>query len=187
MIRLCLRVVLECREYSGADSVVTFRGARAGVPSARPGYRAFCIGLTLAGLAWMGVGFSGFGESMWIGVGLLTSLAGAFLLAISFNVGSRAGQIKNLRNARLVIGPHGMAMVQGDVQGELRWPELLEVRVQAKPSGFHWLATPVPFPRVLLGVKGASIAMADIYDRPLFAIYNRILASSDRSTPRDLE
>jgi hypothetical protein len=38
----------------------------------------------------------------------------------------------------------------------------------------------------LLRVKGANIVIADIYDRPLYVIHNRILAASGRSTPLDL-
>ncbi len=43
------------------------------------------------------------------------------------------------------------------------------------------------FPGILLRVKGADIVIADIYDRPLHVIDNRILASSGRSTPLDRE
>ena len=104
----------------------------------------------------------------------------------SFAEPMRVGPMKNWKNASVVIGPHGMAMVQGDIQGEVRWPELLEIRFNTKPLAFS-LGSQSGFPGILLRVKGADIVIADIYDRPLHVIYNHILASSGRSTPLDLE
>jgi len=79
-----------------------------------------------------------------------------------------------------------MAMVQGGIQGEVRWPELLEIRFNAKPRGLSLSNQRAMLPGILLRVKGADILIADIYDRPLYVIYNRILAASGRSGPRDV-
>jgi hypothetical protein len=88
--------------------------------------------------------------------------------------------LKNWKNASLVIAPEGMAMVQGLIQGEVKWPELLDVRFNVKPVGFH-MGHHTAFPGIMLSVKGANILIADIYDRPLHVIYNRILTLSGRS------
>jgi hypothetical protein len=167
---------------SGPESVATFRGASRRLSGAWRGYRAFCIGLVVGGAAWVGVGFSGYVETEWGAAGIVCGLLGAILYAAAFAQLTPAVPIKHWKKASLVIGPEGMAMVQGDIQGEVRWPELLEIRFNARPRGFS-LAGPSAFPGILLRVKGASIVIADIYDRPLCVIYNRILAASGRSRP----
>ena len=68
-------------------------------------------------------------------------------------------------------------MVQGDIQGEVQWPELLDVRFNAKPVGFN-IGGPTGLPGITASVKGANLVIADIYDRPLYVIHNHILASS---------
>jgi hypothetical protein len=173
-------------QYFGPDSVATFRASGRRLTGARPGYRAFLIGMMAAGAAWLAVGISGFGETAWGIAGTLCLVSGRLLYMTSFAEPMRVGPMKNWNNASVVIGPHGMAMVQGDIQGEVRWPELLEIRFNTKPLAFS-LGSQSGFPGILLRVKGADIVIADIYDRPLHVIYNHILASSGRSTPLDLE
>ncbi len=174
-------------QYFGPDHVATFRAGARRAMGGRRGYRAFCIGLILTGAAWSAFGFSRPGETAWGLVGIVGIVIGVLLFTTSFAESlSTNPAIKNRKDASLVIGPHGMAMVQGDIQGEVRWPELLEIRFQARPRGFH-LGYAGAIPGILLRVKGASILIADIYDRPLFVIHNRILAASGRSTPFDAE
>lgn len=172
----------------GPESVVTFRAASRRTTSSRQGFRAFCIGLVLAGVAWAALGFSGAVESGWAGAGIACLVGGALLYAASFaELVSSNPLLKNREKASLVIGPLGMAMVQGEIQGELRWPELLEIRFQSKPGGFH-VGYARMTPGILLRVKGAEILIADIYDRPLYVIYNRIMASAGRTAaPIDID
>ncbi len=174
-------------QYFGPHSVATFRAASRRLTGSRRGYRASCIGLILAGAAWSAYAFSGIGETAWGLAGFIGIVAGALLGVVSFGEGMPAGPaFKNGKDASLVIGPHGMAMIQGDVQGEVRWPELLEIRFLARPSGVLF-GSPSAIPGIQLRVKGASIVIADIYDRPLFVIHNRILAASGRSAPLDID
>jgi hypothetical protein len=141
----------------------------------------------LTGVAWSAIGFSDFVDTGWGAAGILCILLGAALYASSLAEIQPAGlTTKNWKDASLVIGPQGMAMVQGDIQGEVRWPEVLEIRFPAKPRGFLF-AYQNALPGILLRVKGANILIADIYDRPLYVIHNRILASSGRSNPLDPE
>lgn len=174
-------------EYFGPKSVATFRAASRRVTGARLGYRACCVGIMIAGGAWSALGFSGFSATEWGAAGILCLLSGAILYAASFPEALPTRPMKNWKNASLVIGPQGMAMDQGDIQGELRWPELVEIRLNTKPSSFNLGNPSAMLPGILLRVKGAKILIADIYDRPLFVIYNRILVSSGRSAPLDLE
>jgi hypothetical protein len=174
-------------QYYGPSSVASFRAASCLVSGPRTGYRALALGLMLAGTAWTAYGFSGRGDTAWGVFGVIGLVFGVLFLAASFAENRPSGAaLKNWKDASLVIGPHGMAMVQGHLQGEVRWPELLEIRFQAKPGAVQF-GYQFAIPGILLRVKGAKILIADIYDRPLFVIHERILASSGRSTPPDVE
>jgi hypothetical protein len=164
----------------GPDAIWTFRAASQRVPGGRPGYRTFFIGLIVAAAGWIVLGFSGFAEVIWGVAGIVCAfVAASFHAASSGQAMAAAPALKNWKNASLVIGPRGMAMVQGNIQGEVCWPELLEIRFRTKPSGFN-LGHPNAIPGIILRVKGASILIADVYDRPLYVIHNRILAMSGR-------
>ncbi len=184
-VNAVLAEFLDSQERSfGRDRVRTFCAASRRLTGTRRAYRAFLIGVIVAGAAWTAFGFSGWVETAWGAAGIVCVFVGALLYAASFGEGVRA--IKNWRNASLVIGAEGLAMVQGDIQGVVRWPELLEIRFNAKPHGLNIFNERAMLPGILLRVKGADIVIADIYDRPLFVIYNRILAASGRSNPRDV-
>lgn len=173
--------------YFGPESVVTFRAARRRMTGSRAAFRAVCIGLMLAGVGWVALGFPGVVDVGWGAAGIVCILGGALLYAASFAELTPANPaMKAWKDASLVISPLGMAMVQGDIQGEVRWPELLEICFRAKPGGFRFGAA-YAIPGILLRVKGADILIADIYDRPLYVIYNRIMAAAGRTAPVDVE
>ena len=59
------------------------------------------------------------------------------------------------------------------------WPEVLEVRYAPKPFllwSSKYQSPGMPFIRIR--VKGADIRVLDIYDRPLYVIFGRIMACS---------
>ena len=168
--------------YHGPENMSTFCAASRRVKGARRGFRAIFIGLIVGGVAWTVYGCSGLGKNGWDLAGLICTVIGAVSCALSFVEIMPVGPgMKNWKKASLVIGPQGMAMIQGDIQGEVNWPELLEIRFHTNPIGFNFGSQPV-IPGILLRVKGANIVIADIYDRPLFVIHDRILAASGRST-----
>jgi hypothetical protein len=173
--------------YFGPEQVYSYRATPRG--SRRGRYRrlrAFCVGLMLAGASWMVAGVAGWAETGWGWAGVLATLIGLCFLLVTLAEDNGAGRlIKNWRKSSLVIGPQGMAMVQGDIQGEVRWPELLEVQFKPKASAFR-LSYAHGLNGIILKVKGADILIADIYDRPLYLIHERILASSGRSTPEEV-
>jgi hypothetical protein len=140
-------------------------------------FRALSLGLIAASIAWLFIGFSNFGRSEWQIAGVICLATSVVLFLVSFtqNV-SVGGAVKNWKKASLVIAPRGMDMVQGEIEGEVNWPELLEVRLNPRPRSFI-LTRESLTPGILLRVKGASIVIVDIYDRPLFVIYRRIVAA----------
>ena len=73
----------------------------------------------------------------WLIFGILLALVFSFsALALWF---SAAGpRIRNWQLSSLVIGPAGLAMVQGDMRGELRWAEVRRMRCTRRPRVFKW-------------------------------------------------
>ncbi len=171
----------------GPEHVYTFRAADRTWKSSLRGLRAFSIGGILGGAAWIGLGALGIGSDGWSPAGIVTLIFGFLLFAASFSEFQTAGQTRKLRkNAGLVIGPGGMAMIQGPIQGELRWAELVETRFQDGARAFQ--STPAAaVPGIVLRVKGAEIVIADVYDRPLYVIHDLIQMSAELTEPVDVE
>ncbi len=142
------------------------------------GLRIVCVGLMIAGAGWLILGLWGKAELGWGIAGVIAVIAGG-LIWLTSRIGNDLLVARGLKNSSLVIGPRGMAMVQGDVQGEMCWPEVLEVRYVPKPFALrsgHYQSPGMPFIRIR--VKGADIRVLDIYDRPLYVIFGRIMAYS---------
>ena len=73
---------LERQERSfGSESVWTFRAASHRVTGARLGYRAFCIGLLVAGAAWSVFGLSGLVAIGWVATGIVCVVVAGILYA----------------------------------------------------------------------------------------------------------
>jgi hypothetical protein len=172
----------------GPEKVWTYQAKRRkdSKRSYRP-FRLFCCGLALAGLIWASLGSLGLIDQGWIPGGISLFVLGAGLLLVTLvDTDLSLRSIKSWKKSSIVIGPQGMAMIQGDVQGEIRWHELLEVSYKAKPSRFY-LHSGQGWTGILLKVKGANIVIADIYDRPLYIIHERIIESSGRSAPETID
>jgi hypothetical protein len=176
--------------YYGPEQIWTYNASVRKPPKGRfRAFRGFCYGLILAGLVWMFLGFAvGIDpKTGWGGVGILCSSVGVALFLITLvDRELNNGAIRNWRKSSIVITPQGMAMVQGDLQGEVRWPELLDIRFRPKPRiiSFQYSHGLIG---ILLKLRGADILIADIYDRPLYVIHERILAASGRSCPEEID
>ncbi len=174
-------------EKFGPEHVYTFRATDRTWKSSLGGLRAFACGVILGGGAWIFLGTRGIGSDGWSPAGIVALIFGLLLFAASFSSFQTTGQTRKLRkNAGLVIGPGGMAMIQGSIQGELRWAELLEARFRDGPrllqaSHGHGI------PGIVLRVKGAEIVIADVYDRPLYIIHDLIQMSAELTEPVDVE
>jgi hypothetical protein len=137
---------------------------------------AFCLGSLPAGAVWIGAGILlGKDGGSWIAFGVIAGILGGFCLLALLLVGNAASQtpmIKNWEQSGLVISPGGLALVQGDMQGELRWEEVRKIRYG--PVFFTFQKTGRQVLGIDLVVDGATIAIADLYDRPLGMIYQRL-------------
>jgi hypothetical protein len=157
----------------GSDRVFSYRARPQRIVTRNRTAVAVCLAGALAGLAWAAAGAAlGKEGAGWIVCGIFMAvLFGVFALAFGF---ATAGpRIQNWRQSGLVIGPEGLALVQGDMRGELRWDELRDIRFRTKPG---FLATSPQLRGIHLVVAGATITIADLYDRPLDLIHERLLA-----------
>lgn len=174
-------------ETFGPEHIYTFGAADRVWKSSLRGLRAFSLGAMLGAAIWIGLGAAGIGSDGWSPAGIVVLVFGLLLFAASFSEFQTTGQTRKLRkNAGLVIGPGGMAMIQGPIQGELRWAELLEARLQDGVRAFQ-ASHGAGIPGIMLRVKGAEILIADVYDRPLYVIHDLIQMSAELAEPVDAE
>ena len=91
----------------------------------------------------------------------------------------RAGQLRRIKDWRassLVLTPVGLAMIQGDLTGELTWDQIRSVKLRLKPRRFQIIGdTTMGLQGIILNVEAAVILIADLYDRPIESIHERIL------------
>jgi len=111
----------------------------------------------------------------WAGIGVLGLLI--WLLVLLFaNSGTENPQrgIKNPNAACLVVSPQALALVQGDLSGELQWREVRGIKVRRRNAFFRAYGESRVRPGLHLDVAGATVWIADIYDQPLDVIEARI-------------
>lgn len=159
----------------GEEEVWSYRARNhLGFHFARPGLRAFFLALFLTGVAWALTMLGGRPYHPWGAVGIPLAVATALFSLIIWLVGEPApGRLRKWRQSSLVICPDGLALVQDDLKGELRWGEVLDVRVRSKVRGLRFSAADAT-PGIHLKVQGARIVIVNVYDRPLLLIYDRI-------------
>ncbi|HEY2415864.1 MAG TPA: hypothetical protein VGI40_26725, partial [Pirellulaceae bacterium] len=93
---------------------------------------------------------------------------------IALVISNRSHTGVNVEAAGLVVSPGGLAMIQGDLVGELRWEEIRSAKltkgavVLGKNRQFHGAC-------IQLVVEGTKIPIADIYHEPVSQIYNSIM------------
>jgi hypothetical protein len=127
----------------------------------------FFQGVLLTSAAWI-VLASNLGKNYltWLGLGVFLFIVGGAILGLMIR-----DQRKGVKPpskwgpASLVIGPLGMAMVQGPMVGELKWGEIEKSLPPEKNA------------TIQLHVAGATISILDIYDRPIWIIWERINAN----------
>ena len=168
-------------EMFGTDHVFMYRArGTLGPKSGNRGVAAVGVALIFAAVMWVLIPLTVFlTESMhdlhiegiyrWYG-----GAAGAFILGILVLLASRVEgpvnrRIKNWQQSCLVISPSGIALLQGDLKGVMRWEELLEVKPVHGPFGQDAVGRGVQ-----LKVAGAQFTIEDIYNRPLGKIEDLI-------------
>jgi hypothetical protein len=124
------------------------------------------LALALAGVCWMVIAPCHASVRGWFAAGVVALIFGSFLYLL-FWLAERRGhtRIATLRDASLIIGPAGIALIQGKLRGELVWDELRDVKLKQRGH----------LAGVILTVEGASIRIEDIYHRPLREIHRRIV------------
>jgi hypothetical protein len=122
--------------------------------------------LLLTGCAWLLSVAVGEAYAGWTVFGVLFLLAGLLVWLMSRMRKAHRTTIRNWRRSSLIVSPLGLAMIQGDLQGELRWAELRKVRYLPRRRAGG----------IALDVDGASLSIVNLYDRPLALIHERICA-----------
>jgi hypothetical protein len=161
----------------GEDRVRSYRAnlLRDGRQSKRR-TRAVCLALFAAGVAFS-VGGSTMPEETGgplLGFGFLFitfSLLG--LLLNRFSQAYAGNRIKGIAEASLVVGPVGLALIQGPLRGEMTWDELRGVKSSRRSKSSRKAEHVVP--PVQLKLDGATVPIYDVYDRPLPEIEAQIL------------
>jgi hypothetical protein len=154
--------VYRSRSYSRETSLrLSNRGAYA------------CVGVMIAGVIWIVASFLlNYRDHMaWTIWGFVVIFfGGLFCYYFSQKTMAKSQMNKGNADSCLVISPLGIAMIQGDIRGKLRWDEIRSVVSLGKAKGFHMHA--VQGMQIL--VDGSMIQILDIYNEPLSAIETRI-------------
>jgi hypothetical protein len=160
-------------ETFGPDRVYSYRARQHPTPHPRRRAVGVCLAFTVAGAIWLAGGLAGGkGYQPWFALGLLlVFLFGLFTVAFAAN--RRGVRIRNWRQSGLVISPLGLALMQGDVRGEMQWRELRKLELRATARSFQY-ESQAPVAGIQLVFEGATVVIADIYDRPLPVIFDRI-------------
>jgi hypothetical protein len=128
---------------------------------------ALAFALLGVGLCVLGVVQQRAEPMVGIGIGV-TLLGGLIWLLIAVQHNLSRPSIKDWQKATLVIGPDGLAFVQGTLTGELRWRELKDVTMGRAAAGASaGAAGNARIAGIQLQVAGATITIADIYHWPL--------------------
>ena len=164
----------------GDDKVFSFRArSQYQPPSVYRRQIAVSLMLVLCGIVWIGGGIplqKGHDVDPYVGFGCLLLICGGLAAACYASFRKPLKQIvKNWQAASLVISPLGIALIQGDLQGEMKWRELQEAKLvnKAPATARHSCHRRS---MLTLTVPGATIRIPDIYDRPLTIIHERIMA-----------
>jgi len=162
----------------GAARVLVFRSRRFLTKEGGSTRRcALSVAAGLAGLLWfwLGLQFPAPRMEVWGVLGLILGPC-AFAFAGLFAIYIPAKRMPDRWAAAcLIVGPDGLALSQGKIQGELHWDEVRKVEVSAKQLSAEDRAETFRG-GIRVRVDGASIIIGDIYDRPVQVIYQAIRA-----------
>jgi hypothetical protein len=149
----------------GPDRVFAFPARQTKVKGFR-GRRGLALaGASLvSGVIWIALGVVNVEKNKdpaWlVGLGFVFVFVGFLTLVISLARRDLYGGKQSSRSG-LVISPVGIALIQGDLRGEMQWSELVKMqyRDRSRPTRIH------------LTMPGASVIIRDLYSHPLAQIH----------------
>jgi hypothetical protein len=148
----------EKRRDDGPGRVWSYRARRyqgGNLPS-RPGM-LFVLALMLSGSVWLPLGLLR-DEPPWVIAGFWSVILGGMsALGLWLHSRGRLRPAQRKRFGSLVICPDGLALVQKDLVGQLRWDEIRSLHLRGG--------------RIQLKIAGAEIVLGDVYDRPISLIH----------------
>lgn len=162
----------QCREF-GDERVWSYHASPRPINIDYGRFRLGAIAIFLGGAAWIVAGVARADASAWAGAGACVCVMAAIFWLASF-ASSGAPRIKDWKEASLVVSPLGLALVQGKVAGEMTWDELRDVKLTDARSFRMSNQTTALGRGIFLKVEGATILVPDIYDRPIYTIYEAI-------------
>jgi len=142
----------------------------------RPAIAPFGIALLICGILWLVLAMvvDSRGEATesftaWLGFGVAGIALGTLLWFLSKSKsGNQKVNINTHGAACIVIGPSGMGLAQGELQGKLRWDEITGIKNgPAKSFGNRDESLHISF-------AGGVIVLLDIYDRSLMEVASLI-------------
>ena len=161
----------EEQELFGAEKVFCFSPReRLDPPRRGSTLRGIGLGMLATGILW---GLSGVFSELWIIPGIILGLFGGIFFLASYARRSTVDRIvKNGHESTLLVTPTGIALMQGNLKGKLRWDEVHAVKMTG-PASFS--LTPV-VSGLTIQIAGSQITIMDIYDEGLPVIQQRINA-----------
>ncbi len=125
------------------------------------------------GVLGFGAYASGLGNDGALILGVISAVIFVVTGLLALVAHSRSDGGQHVETAGLIVSPGGLAMIQGELVGELRWEEIRSAKLakgMIKFSRKHQFSGQC----VHLTVAGATILIADIYHEPVSTIYASI-------------
>ncbi len=161
----------EQRDLFGQDKVFLF-SPRTKRESPTLGRTARQIGLwlMLTATVW---GLATTISTMWSVWAILAGIFGVIFFIASFATHDPVIRgIQNWQESTLIVSPTGIALVQGNLKGKLRWDEVRTVK-HIIPGNFTIGRV---IPGLAIQVSGSQIVIADIYDEGMLTIKQKVMA-----------
>ena len=109
-------------------------------------------------------------DGMWTALGVSAIILGALFGLMALMAGRRDGaQQAAWKNAALVMGPQGIALRQGPLNGKLGWSDILAISGQ-KTRRLGIGSRSELRAGIRLKIAGARVLIEDVYERPLAMI-----------------
>ncbi len=158
----------------GEDRVFSFGGRAKGAEPPSYKWVGGLLGLALSAVFMSTIGCLAQPDSQteWMEAGLSISFFGVFLAFIIW-IRGRSMQKRDTGRSGLIVGPTGIALLQGETKGKMRWDELKAIE-HPPVKRFGTRRTADSKRGIGLLVDGGYIVIFDYYNRPSEEIY-RIL------------